>query len=70
MAQLLNLCLVFVSLAIASLYYNYVYKVQIAIRYYKSQGVTIVPGAERMLLGNVPGDVREYTNECKINVWT
>ena len=41
-------------ICVAKFLYEYVYKHYRTIEFYREQGVTILPGAERPLIGNMP----------------
>ena len=56
--------IVVILAALGAFYYKFVYKMQKTIAFYKSQGVTIVPGADRPVVGNL-ADGKEHANECK-----
>ena len=42
------------AICAAKFVYEYVYKLHRTINFYKAQGITILPGAERPFIGNMP----------------
>ena len=54
MVSLLVAALILVAICAAKFVYEYVYKLNRTIAFYKPQGITILPGAERPFIGNMP----------------
>ena len=53
-------------LSIAAFIYEYVYKLYSTINFYKAQGITILPGATRPLIGNV-ADIAKFNKALAEN---
>ena len=63
MVTLLKILISVVLLAIAAFIYKYIYKLFKTINFYKAQGVRIMPGARRPLLGNLV-EFSSYPEAC------
>ena len=60
MGLLIQLFVVLVLFVIVAFLYEFVYKVQRSVHFYKKQGVTILPGVTRPYIGNMLETVTAY----------